>query len=150
MKGYIKKLRKIESILGRTDNHKKPYVLNDVNLEEFQVKMGEFIENYTYFNQDRNVVKAAEILSEMFLYILLTANKQGLHEVFDKVTNLVCDDIIDGTQQDEENGHRIPIVTQGNHKVINLDTNKNETFSAHIDAVIFKAMGYKENEDLRF
>jgi hypothetical protein len=150
MKGYMHKLKKIGAILGHTDNHKTPYVLNDVNLEEFRLKMDEFIENYIYFNQDRNVVKAAEILSEMFLYILLTANKQGLNKVFDEVTNLVCDDVISGTQQDEESGHRIPIVTQGNHKVININDNKNDTFSTHIDAVIFKAMGHKEYEDLRF
>ena len=140
MKGFKQKIDAILSILGEHEIPSKPYVLNDVKIEEFQVKMQEFIENYTYFNQDRNVVKSSEILSEMFIYILMTANKQGLRNIFEQITNLVCDDIIEGTQHDDI-GHRIPIVTQGNRKIINLHTNKYETFSDKIDEVIHLAMG---------
>jgi hypothetical protein len=148
MKGIKKKIDAILSIVGEHDIPTKPYVLNDVKLEEFQVKMQEFIENYTYFNQDRNVVKSTEILAEMYLYMLMTAHKQGLREIFEKITLLVCEDIIEGTQQDDE-GHRIPIVTQGNHKIINLGTNKHETFSDKIDEVINLAMG-GEKEWIKF
>jgi hypothetical protein len=148
MKGFKQKIDAIERILKFFDNPKTPYVLNDVKIEEFQIKMQEFIENYTYFNQDKNVVKSSEILAEMFIYILLTANRQGLRNIFEEIANLVCDDIIAGTQHDDT-GHRIPIVTQGNHKIINLDTNKYETHSEDIDKLIYKAMG-GGNEDLTF
>jgi hypothetical protein len=140
MKGFKSKVEAIAKILKHDGSPKTPYVLNDVNLEEFQIKMHEFIENYTYFNQDKNVVKASEILSEMFIYILLTAKRQGLTEVFDEVTNLVCDDVIGGEIQ-EDSGHRIPVVSQGNQRIINLDTEEPETFSVHIDKVIYEAMG---------
>ena len=118
MKGYKKKIDAIGRILGHYDNPDKPFVLNDVNLQDFHTKMRDYIDNYVYFNQDKNVVKASEVLAEILILILLTANKQGLREAFDDVINLVCDDIIEGTQEDEGN-HRIPIVTQGNHKIIN-------------------------------
>jgi hypothetical protein len=144
MKGFKQKIESIASILGHRDVPDTPYVLNDVKLEEFQIKMQDFIENYTYFNQDKNVVKASEILSEMFIYILLTARRQGIKNEFEEITNLVCDDVIDGTDQDET-GHKIPIVTQGNHRVINIDTNKCETFNTLIDKVIHEAMGGRNN-----
>ena len=139
MKGFKKKIDSIIKILGDHDLPKKPFVLNDVKIDEFQAKMNEFTENYVYFNQDKNLVKSSEVLAEMFIYVLVTANKQGMREIFEPLVHLVCDDIIKGTQHDED-GHRIPIVTQGNHKIINMETDKLETFNIEIDNLIFSTI----------
>ena len=148
MKGLKQRITKVWKVLTNDEVPKKPVILNDVNLEEFKVKMDDLIDNYIYFNQDRNIVKSSELLSEIMIYVLLTANRSGLEDIFEQITKMVCDDVIEGTQQDEV-GHRIPLVTQGNHKVIDLGTKKVETHNDHSDNLIYRTMG-SENEDLRF
>jgi hypothetical protein len=84
----------------------------------------------------------------MMIYILVTSNKSGLTNIFDKLTKLVCEDVIEGTIYGE-GGHRIPIVTQGNQTIIDMGTNKKSTQSEHIDNLIYEALG-GGNQDLRF
>jgi len=148
MKGLKLRIRKVGRVLNNEPVPDNPVILNDVKLEEFKVKMEDLIENYVYFNQDNNIVKASEILSEMFIYVLVTANTSGLEDLLEEITKLVCDDVIEGTVH-EEIGHRIPIVTQGNQTLINLSTGKKNTFSTLIASLIYRRMegGF---EDLRF
>jgi len=148
MKSLDKKIRTIAEILGNHEIPRKPVILNDVKLQEFREKMEDLIENYIYFNQDRNIVKASELLSEIIIYVLVTSKMNGLNDVFEKITKLVCEDIIDGTIYGE-GGHRIPLVTQGNQTLIDTGTNKKSTHSEHIDNLIYRTMG-GGNEDLRF
>jgi hypothetical protein len=124
-----------------------PSFISEDEVKDIQETIESYTARYVYFNNDRNIPKATEVLIEFLLYMNVLVLKQGVESCLNDVLTIMLKDY-QLAKKKREPGKRIYLRYPNGEFIEKFG--ERESVSVEIDNLINKVIEEKESRSLKY